>query len=95
MAPDHLGGLTLSVYKEGKLDFYAFQTYPPEGLYVNLDQNHWCLGNSTITLKESAAETYLQASLNINYAGAEKPLIADLEVKGVRRNSALLFWKIN
>ncbi|MBL90277.1 MAG: hypothetical protein CMH56_00495 [Myxococcales bacterium] len=89
MAPDHLGGLTLSVYKEGKLDFYAFQTYPPEGLYVNLDQNHWCLGNSTITLKESASETYLQASLNINYAGGEKPLIADLEVKGVRRNSAL------
>lgn len=82
--PNHLAGLTLSVYRNGALDSYAFQTYAPEHTFVNAQQTEWTLGSSFIRLDGPKEQLNLQAALEVPIAGAKAPLIANFSVSGVR-----------
>ena len=44
--PKELSGLTLSLYRDHKIDFYAFQTYPSDSFTINAKQTEWQVGDS-------------------------------------------------
>ena len=83
--PKNLSGLTVSVYRNHKLDFYAFQTYPPEFFSVNADQTQWRVGDSHLKMSHHRDQVTLTADLRISYAGSSEPFVGQLRVKGKSR----------
>ena len=86
--PEELSGLTLSIYRDHKLDFYAFQTYPTDSFTINHEQSQWRVGDSLLKMTLQEDQITFNADLNIPFEGSQKPFLGQLQLEGISRKSS-------
>ena len=88
LKPKNNSGVTVSLYKRHRLDFYAFQTYAPDQIHISEDQKEWRMGNSELKLVAEEGSLLLTAHLELPFAGSDTPFTGDLKIEGYLRNAA-------
>ena len=82
--PGDRPSLNLSVYKDGKLDFYTFQEFEPGEAKWDGD-SVWQFGSNRMTSEEVDGRRVFTASIDLGVPGTDDRLTGSLTIDGVAR----------
>ncbi len=82
--PEQRPSLNLSVYKNGKLDFYSLQEFAPDDCAWD-GQDTWTFGPNSITSTVEDGRRRMVANLDLPVPGSSERLEGTLSVDGVAR----------
>ncbi|MFP4600578.1 MAG: hypothetical protein ACLFVJ_20150 [Persicimonas sp.] len=83
--PRERPSLNLSIYRDGRLDFYLLQEFAPEQVDWSACGNLWRFGQSHLQTKDEGGRVELTADLDCAVGGCDERLVGRFELDGVPR----------
>ncbi len=85
--PRERPSLNLSIYRDGRLDFYLLQEFAPEQVDWSACGNLWRFGQSHLQTKAEDGRIKLTAELDCAVGGSTERLVGRFELDGVGRRA--------